>query len=309
MNIDSLMNIPLELRELPRWIVWKKVFNPDTEKEQKIPFQPRDPHRRASSTDPLTWSDFRTALFIAENHGFDGIGSVVVDPLIFIDYDRVVEHWTIAPWVFDELKLLNTYSEYSQSGTGIHAVGRAKKPGPMGDEREVYDSGRFMYLTGKLVPGLPAEIRECQRAVDALYEKSTPKTNAPTKRVIINNQGDRMRLVDALDLSIREIAPPDNAVKRGPGVWQGANPWHGSIHGMNYTIDEGRGVWFCFRHWTGGGCLEALAVSEGIINCEDVRSGCLDGHWPEVFDALERRGYRKSWADRAVRVGKKVVTV
>lgn len=308
MNTDNLLNIPIELRELPRWIVWRKVFGPETGKIQKIPFQPRDPHKRASSTDPETWTDFKTALFIAENHGFDGIGSVVCEPLIFFDYDGVVENWTVVPWVFNELKMLNTYTEFSQSGKGIHAIGRARKPGQMGDEREVYDSGRFVYLTGRLVPSFPAKIQECQRAVDAIYEIVTRTTSTPPKqRVIINSNSFSRRLVDALDISIREIAFPDNPVKRGSGIWQGANPWHGSTSGMNFTVDEGRGVWFCYRHWTGGGCLEALAVAEGILNCGDVRKGCLDGHWPEVFEALERRGFKKSWSRRAARVGKMVV--
>lgn len=83
---------------------------------------------------------------------------------------------------------------------------------------------------------------------------------------------------------------PTNATSTASG-WVGANPWHGSINGKNYTVDLQKGIWGCSRCKSGGGALEAYCVSKGIINCEDAHRGCLDGKWHEIFSALEDDGY------------------
>ena len=106
-------------------------------------------------------------------------------------------------------------------------------------------------------------------------------------------------ITDRLRLSVIDFLMPDNPRHRN-GEIEGAHPVHGSETGTNLTVKHD--VWYCRRHGTGGGPLEALAVAEGIIRCEDAASGCLDGHWHEVFDALKARGYAKQlWLMGAAR--------
>lgn len=65
------------------------------------------------------------------------------------------------------------------------------------------------------------------------------------------------------------------------GEIQGEHPVHGSENGQNYCINPIKNTWHCFRHETGGGPVEFLAVKEGFIRCEDVRPGWKDTLSPE----------------------------
>lgn len=97
-------------------------------------------------------------------------------------------------------------------------------------------------------------------------------------------------LADKLGLRVTDFLYPINPRRRGDEI-EGEHPIHGSETGSNLTINETKNTWWCRRHLTGGGPFEAAAVAEGIIDCADVRHGCLDGRLKEVFDALRRRGY------------------
>lgn len=96
---------------------------------------------------------------------------------------------------------------------------------------------------------------------------------------------------DILGLTVSMFLMPDKPRRRSNGEVEGAHPVHGSETGSNLVISADDQSWYCRRCGTGGGRLEALAVAEGIIACEDSRPGCLSGHWKAIFKALKRRGY------------------
>lgn len=96
----------------------------------------------------------------------------------------------------------------------------------------------------------------------------------------------RHSIVDQLNLAVSEFLMPDNPRRRSNGETEGAHPVHGSETGSNLVISADDRKWWCRRHGTGGGPLEALAVAEGIIACEDAVPGCLDVHWKAIFKAL-----------------------
>lgn len=296
--------IPQELKDLNHWLCWKKIHDSDNpSKYRKEPYQAINPIWKARNNDPQTWCDFKTALFMAENHGMDGIGTVIQSPLILFDFDHCVSDGIIDPDIVEMLDTLNTYSEFSQSKEGIHAIGKARKPGKFGEKIECYDNARFVYITGDLIPGYPTTINECQEAVDTLYARLKPKT---VKRPYITISSRTGSISDNFGLRIEDIAfPAGKVIQTQPGRYQGSNPWHGSTRGDNYVIDIPGNWWHCFRngHDSGGGALTAFAISEGIISCEDARPGCLDGKWREVFEALERRGHKdrtKPYAGKSV---------
>ena len=292
-------NIPQEMRDRAAWICWKKIPDPvDPAKYRKEPFQAREPTWRASNNDARSWCDFKTALFMVDNHGMDGIGTVIQPPYIFFDFDHCITNGKIDPEIVEMLDALNTFSEYSQSGEGIHAIGKARKPGKFGERIECYDDARFIYMTGDLIPGYPTIINECQGAVDALFSRLKPAM--PNRPGIIVSSRDGGSIADNYGLHIGNIAFPEGQpVQTQPGRWKGSNPWHGSTTGGNYEIDIPGNWWHCYRngHDTGGDALFAFAISEGIICCEDARPGCLNGKWQDVFDALDRRGYRDRTKD------------
>ena len=59
--------------------------------------------------------------------------------------------------------------------------------------------------------------------------------------------------------------------KRSDGVLFGVHPIHGSTNGENFHVDTHRNVWFCFRHDTGGGIYELIALAKGKVKCEDCK--------------------------------------
>ena len=101
---------------------------------------------------------------------------------------------------------------------------------------------------------------------------------------------DGISLSTRLGLRVTDFLMPLNAKLRG-GEWEGAHPVHPSSTGTNLTVSDE--TWFCRRHETGGGPLEALAVATGIIDCSEARPGCLRDKkiWAQVMAELRSRNY------------------
>ena len=129
--------IPPELKERRRWVDWRFVWKPDSQKWDKPPLQRNG--RPAKANDPRTWNSWAAAHFAYLRGGFDGIGYVPTeaDGLVFLDLDCVVNSdGTIGTWsprlrshfagnVPEPAELvsrLGTYAELSPSGKGIRIV-------------------------------------------------------------------------------------------------------------------------------------------------------------------------------------------
>jgi len=77
---------------------------------------------------------------------------------------------------------------------------------------------------------------------------------------------------------------------------KGPHPIHGSKNGQNLALDLKNNVWHCFRHDTGGGPAQWIAVEEGIIDCGESVPGALRhrDRWRKVLDiAHERYGLER----------------
>jgi primase-polymerase (primpol)-like protein len=71
---SDLKNLPSALDKLktfPNWVLWKLVLAKN--KWTKVPYQPSG--RKASSTDPVTWSTYRSVIDAVDR--YDGIGFVI----------------------------------------------------------------------------------------------------------------------------------------------------------------------------------------------------------------------------------------
>lgn len=98
----------------------------------------------------------------------------------------------------------------------------------------------------------------------------------------------RRLLADKHNLRITDVISLTRFKSRGAGQYIGPHPIHGSDTGQNLSIDTHKDRWFCFRHNTGGGALQLLAIKEGILRCEDAGSGALRGD--KYRDALRAAG-------------------
>ena len=158
-------NLPLVLRQLPQWVVWNYGFRDG--RWTKIPYQPRQPHRKARAGIPATWADFAVARRVYFDHGFDGIGFEFseTDPYAGIDLDNCLINGEVQEWALPLIReFQDGYAEISPSGNGIKFIVVAKLPGPgtrrsnykgiPGAAVELYDSGRFFTLTGDVWGGV-----------------------------------------------------------------------------------------------------------------------------------------------------------
>jgi len=172
------LSIP-ELQAQKRWVLWRLEMVRNTRGElvpTKVPYQLNGAH--ASSTDPATWCIYRDAQ--AAVGSFTGVGVVMGQGLGCTDLDHCVEPSTgkILPWAREIIIGLNSYSEMSPSGTGVHILGTDIQLPGKGRKRayetgavEVYDCSRFLTFTGRWLPKTPAEILSRSSQFKALYER------------------------------------------------------------------------------------------------------------------------------------------
>ena len=160
-------NIPLELKKIPRWVLWRLVQVGDEENKRwaKMPMQASGKY--ASSTDPATWTDFLTVQEAAPR--FDGIGFVFSgdDNLVGVDlddcYDHLTDRFTNAAMqhIADSI---DGYMEVSPSGTGVKIFTRSQLFAAHTDHAigfEAYSKGRYFTVTGhKLSGAVPTEAQD-----------------------------------------------------------------------------------------------------------------------------------------------------
>lgn len=186
-------NIPQELMDKRQWVNWDLEIRDG--KQTKVPKQPNG--RNADSTDPGTWSDFDTCMRALENGSrFKGIGFVFNHDYTGTDFDDCVRNGGIInPDVARLVAQLNSYTEYSQSGRGLHVINNATKTGVTcrngGSKVEMYDSCRFFCMTGDLFDGCGPSIEQNQDDVDKVYydvfgdEMSSDRSQGPAVSHVI----------------------------------------------------------------------------------------------------------------------------
>ena len=111
-----------------------------------MPINPRD-MEPAKSNDPTTWTDYDTAVRAAEE--CDGIGFMFSNsPYFGVDIDGVrdeIERYKAGEdtIITEFVDTLQSYTELSRSGNGIHIICRVKLP-PSGRRKgnvEMYENG------------------------------------------------------------------------------------------------------------------------------------------------------------------------
>ncbi len=166
-------NIPAELQERKQWVLWRA----ETDKGHVTKRPCTTSGKLASTTNPADWDTFSNVLSIL---GYSGIGFVFTkdDPYCFIDLDDCIDPQTqeIEDWALNIIKRLNSYTERSVSGRGIHIIARAKLPqgGRRKGNFEIYDADRYCAMTGDIIQGYPTGILDRQEEVDQLYAEYFP---------------------------------------------------------------------------------------------------------------------------------------
>lgn len=166
--------IPLELKQLSHWVGWKYMQRPGEDHKRKVPINAMD-GQPAKSNDPVTWCDFDTACLGKERFGLDGIGFMFSGDGIFgIDIDHCYDPETreLDPAAAEIIETVQSYTELSPSGTGIHIL--CKGALPEGRKRrgavEMYSTLRYFTVTGNQF-GLEYPFSDCTERVAVMHRK------------------------------------------------------------------------------------------------------------------------------------------
>lgn len=218
--ITQVDNIPEELKKLKQWCVYS-IVQPKKQGQHKgkIPINPVT-NKGASSTDPNTWVDFRTAVKFADN--YDGLGFFFNNNYIGVDIDDIPEEikkFSQAPT--DPNNLINwlngltnhSYLEVSQSGKGIHAIvkGKYKLDKNRRDNFEIYNNGRFFALTGNILNEQKNIKTINKKKFEELYYSTVGKNNQTSPVEAKNNAPHSNNL--SIDEIINKMYASSNGVK------------------------------------------------------------------------------------------------
>jgi len=197
------------LKELNQWIVWRFEERPDEPKKAKIPYNPNAKHKRKDNWQPVkntkgnidpeysgaampnnanTWGTYNAAVKAMESGIFSGLGIMLRNGLCGIDIDHVVEEGEFIGPAKDIIETMDTYAEYSPSGTGVHLLfwGQIKKDKAFytknpGNGVEIYSEVRYLTYTGNALNDKNVEERTEQvEQIRLKYMKKEPKSNKKT---------------------------------------------------------------------------------------------------------------------------------
>jgi putative DNA primase/helicase len=236
----------LDIRDLRQWLCWRSEKRDG--KPTKIPYSPIT-GLRAIITAPETWASYEEAVRACKEVGYSGIGFVFTpeDDLCGVDLDGCLDPVTreIEPWAWTIIEELDSYTEVSPSGTGVHIVVRATLP--EGRNRkgrfEAYDRGRYFTVTGKHLAGTPQAIEGRQEELRAVVRRmfGEESANGHTKPIAPTETVDN-------GLSDSEVVRKALSASNGPRF---SRLWNGDTSGYGSNSEADLALCAMLAFWTG----------------------------------------------------------
>lgn len=227
----SFEKIPPEMRAYNQWVCWRLEFRPPMVKPTKVPYMPWANGGKASVTDERHWGTYDQAIKAPLNchdavdpdipvsrTGYSGIGFVLTksDPYTFIDCDDTkgnTEDYQRQLKLFQDC---NSYSELSPSKAGCHIIVKGELPGP-GRRRasiEIYDTDRYMTMTGDVINNVG--IRNCQEVLNVIY----PQLGGPAAIYTVVEDSEQKITDEAVIETATNAANGELFMRLYSGDWQ-----------------------------------------------------------------------------------------
>lgn len=199
-----------ELGQYPQWVLWKTVSRAG--KLTKVPVNPHNGNN-ASVTNRHSWASFDEAVAFLGDYKCDGLGFVFTesDPFIGIDIDKCRDHeGKLEPWAASTVKALDSYTEISPSGRGIHILVKGNDPGPRRriQHLEIYPFKRFFTITADHLPGSPREIEDRTTELANIYELATKGTPKERQQTITASEPQLQALIGEIEQAVAAEADP-----------------------------------------------------------------------------------------------------
>ena len=167
--------------QLPQWVCRK----------EKIPLNPVT-GEPAKAGQPATWASFEDAVNALDGGSYDGIGfEFNNNGIVGIDLDHVIaDNGSLSEEVVEIVAILDSYTEYSPSGKGLHIFVKGDIPvdGRKKGFIEMYKAKRYFTMTGN-VYGELKHINERTEQVMQIFTKyfTNPVSVKSTMETDINN--------------------------------------------------------------------------------------------------------------------------
>ena len=207
--------LPEELKcfgEERQWVVHR----------DKVPFSPFEPYALAKSNDSETWGTLLEAEVALRTGNFDGLGfefgnfSSGTLRVSGIDLDHVIrEDGTLEEFAAEIVEQMNSYTEYSPSGTGLHILCKTaikdvgcKKGINTLSGIEMYNHGRYFTVTGKIF-GEARSVAERSEEFMEVYERyfgeeSVGKKSEQSEKETRRRMKERTSVLDLTDQELLE---------------------------------------------------------------------------------------------------------
>lgn len=275
-------NIPEEIRELNQWVNWQLIVR--NGESTKKPVNPKTGHG-AKVNDHRTWASFTEALNSSRQLGFVFTGD---DVYVGVDVDNCVKDGVIHPSTEKLMHRLDSYAEFSPSGTGVHIFVKGTLPerlgGTNGDRKiEVYSEGRFFTMTGKHIAGTPMTINHNQDEIDRMVKalRKEKPVREPRAQTYESKEPDDVVLAKAMNNAktgeaFRKLWAGDKSAYKND--WSRADYW---------LIDM-------LRYWTNGDeeQMDRLFRQSGLMRDKwDEEHGAMTYGEMTIQNALKRGNY------------------
>lgn len=264
--------LPDYLRLKGRFCCWH--YEDRDGKKTKVPINPRTGHK-AQSNNPDTFSDLATARAgHTGTKGAYGIGLGLFPPLVGIDIDHCVEDGKLSELARDIVNTMDSYTEYSPSGTGVHIICAARdfqyrkdlyyiKNDRIG--LEVYVGGqteRYLTVTGNEI--LHRQIADKSEQLQIILDKYMKRPEKP-KAAARTPQPVSLDDAELLELAARS--------KSGEKFKQ---LWSGDMSGYDSHSNADQALCNMLAFWTGrdAGRMDRMFRASGLMRSKwDERRG------------------------------------
>lgn len=219
--------VPQELKNVKQWVCFKK--------NSKIPISSIN-GLGAKANDPTTWDTYYNALNYYQNHltTIGGLGFELANGYFGVDLDDI-ESESDKAIRDDFITKLNSYTEISQSGKGIHIICRGNLPS--GNRRkgnvEMYDAGRYFAMTGNIYPNSTLIIGDCTNIILSLHQKylADKEVEKPTYVVSHHDFDDNGELKNSILTDDEVIAK----IKKSKQAMMFYALWDGNYESLKYA--------------------------------------------------------------------------
>jgi len=201
-------NVPDELKELNQWCVFR--MQKRNGRTTKVPYN-AETGEFAKSNDDTTWSSYDAALRGVKNLNADGIGFFFKQPYFGIDIDGVendIKRYQANDMddniVAEFVDIMESYSEISPSGKGIHIIAKGELPkgGSRKGNVEMYATGRFFTMTGNSIGGYSHIADDDVGKINYLHEKYIKKTETQKPNRLIESYGNDLTEQEVINAAL-----------------------------------------------------------------------------------------------------------